>query len=446
MQNYLVYGLGRSGISVANFLIKNEENVFVYDDNNKLAQELKMGGLLNQNCEIIDKLCAKTLRIVHCIVLSPGVKLSKKLQKLVKEFNIEVIGEMAFASKFCTAPIYAVTGTNGKTTTVNILAHIFKVAKFNTHLVGNVGNPFSNEVDLIAPNDKVVCEVSSFQLEYSQGFSPLAVGFLNIAPDHLDRYASFEEYFSAKKIILDRVQENGKIFLNYDDEKVRKLGENRQNVEYFSLTELPQEYNGVFIRDNQIFRQKDSEAQFVANLDKIKLLGKHNLSNILCAVSLALFGGVLPSVIQKAINSAKPLKHRIQEVGEINGVKYYNDSKATNTNSTLVAVNSFENKNIWLLLGGSNKGESFVELIKQLPQNVVQIVAFGQMGKKIYKTALKQKFKNATLRKTLYTAFCYARENAKEGEIVLFSPACASFDEFDNYKQRGEYFCNLVLG
>ena len=231
MQNYLVYGLGRSGISVANFLIKNEENVFVYDDNNKLAQELKMGGLLNQNCEIIDKLCAKTLRIVHCIVLSPGVKLSKKLQKLVKEFNIEVIGEMAFASKFCTAPIYAVTGTNGKTTTVNILAHIFKLAKFNTHLVGNVGNPFSNEVDLIAPNDKVVCEVSSFQLEYSQGFSPLAVGFLNIAPDHLDRYASFEEYFSAKKIILDRVQENGKIFLNYDDEKVRKLGENRQNVE-----------------------------------------------------------------------------------------------------------------------------------------------------------------------------------------------------------------------
>ena len=442
--NYLIYGLGRSGVAVANFLVKNEENVYVYDDDKKLAKELLESAILDKNCSTMQKLCAKTLCIVHCIVLSPGVKIDKKLQKLIKEFKIEVIGELAFASKFCTAPIYAITGTNGKTSTVNCLTQIFKSAGFKTHAVGNVGNAFSGVVDKIAPSDKIVCEVSSFQLEHSQDFKVKAVAFLNIAPDHLDRYRDFDEYFNAKKIILDRVENGGEIFLNYDDEKVRALGQKYHNVEYFSLQPLPNGYNGLFIEDKKIYKKTATEVHFVANLDKFKLIGNHNLSNLLCAISFALYDGVLPQIIQKVINSIKPIPHRIEKIGTVNGVTYYNDSKATNTNSTMVAVNCFD-KNIWLLLGGSDKGESFKVFLQNLPSTVQHIVAFGETGRKIAKLARKLKTFEVFLCKNLISAFDCAKSYAKNGEIVLLSPACASFDEFHNFKERGEFFKNLVL-
>lgn len=442
--NYLVYGLGRSGVAVANFLAKNEESVYVYDDDKNLANELQKGAILSKNCSTMQKLCAKTLCIVHCIVLSPGVKIDKKMQKLIQEFKIEVIGELAFASKFCTAPIYAITGTNGKTSTVNYLTHIFEIAKFKTHAVGNIGNAFSNEVDKIAPNDKVVCEVSSFQLEYSQDFKARAVAFLNIAPDHLDRYKDFDAYFNAKKLILDRVEKNGKIFLNFDDEKVRALGEKYKNVEYFSLNSLPSEYNGVFVEDKKIYKKVANETHFVASLDKCKLIGSHNLSNLLCAISFSIYDGVLPQSIQKAINTIKPIPHRIEKVGELNGVAYYNDSKATNTNSTMVAVSCFD-KNIWLLLGGSDKGENFKDLLQNLPQTVRHIVAFGKMGRKIAKIARKLKLFEVFSYDNLVSAFECAKSHAKSGEVVLLSPACASFDEFHNFEERGDCFKNLVL-
>lgn len=443
MENFLVLGLGASGVAVSNFLNKIEKNVFVYDDNKKKTQELIDGGILSKNCEVLSKLCAKTICIIHCIIISPGVVLSKKLKKLIKEFNIEVIGELAFASRYCEAPIYAITGTNGKTTTASLLNTIFNTAKMKTHLVGNIGNAFSGEVDKISPTDKVVCEVSSFQLEYSQDFSPFAVGFLNIAPDHLDRYKDFDEYFNAKKIILERVGE-GKVFLNYDDELVRNLSKTVKNYEYFSLSKLPQNERGLYFEDNKIFQQTADGSKYIIDLQKNKLLGKHNLQNILCAVSLALYAGVTPEIIQKSVKNFQTPRHRIEYVGKINGALYYNDSKATNTNSTLTAVKCFEGKTIWLLLGGSNKGENFAPFFKELPNNIKHIITFGKMGRKLASLAKTTGFDSVHLCRDLYDAVMCARQHAKKDEVVLLSPACASFDEFNNYRERGEYFCNLV--
>ena len=443
MTKYLVVGLGRSGVSVANFLNKNENMYAVYDKDKKKAQDFIDKGLLPKNCEIVAKLCAKTLCVVQCIVLSPGVVLSKKVLSLVREYNIKVVGEMAFASTFCTAPIYAVTGTNGKTTTVNMLDSIFKKAKIRSHLVGNVGTPFSSVVDKIAPTDKVVCEVSSFQLEYSDGFKPSAVAITNIAPDHLDRYKTFDDYFDAKKIILERVG-HGKIFLNFDDPLIRTLGENRKNCEYFSTDTLPKNYDGVFVKDKQIFYQSNGQENFIADLDKFKLLGEHNLSNLLCAVSLALYAGVGQERIQASIKGVKVPEHRIEYAGKINGALYFDDSKATNTSATEVAVSCFPDKKIWLLLGGSNKGESFKKFFRKLPQNVVRIVTFGKTGKRIARAAQKENRQGIFLCKNLYSAFVCAKERAKKNDVVLLSPACASFDEFANYRERGEYFKHLV--
>lgn len=443
MKNYLVIGLGVSGISASSFLLKNNFNVFVYDDNKNKAKELKNSNILHNNCEIITKLNEKSLFHIDCIILSPGVVLKEKIKKLIKEFDIDVVGELAFASKYCEAPIYAITGTNGKTTTANLLDTIFKTAKENSHLVGNVGNAFSGEVDKIAQNDKVVCEVSSFQLEYSQGFAPYAVGFLNIAPDHLDRYKDFEEYFNAKKLILERVGD-GKVFLNYDDEKLRKLGENC-NCEFFSTSLLPNKIDGIYHENNKIYQKKGEKTQYIVDLSKNKLLGEHNLSNILCAVSLALYAGITPEIIQKSIKNFKAPRHRMEYAGKINGVLFYNDSKSTNIHSALSAVKCFDDNKILLMLGGSGKGEDFNQLFVNLPNNIKYLITFGKMGKKLAKIAKNNGKTNIFQCKDVFDAVVCARKLAEQNDIVLFSPACASYDEFNNYRERGEYFCNLVM-
>ena len=442
-ENYLVIGLGRSGISITNFLVSKGKTVYVFDKDKELAKELIKNGLLNKNAKIMDKLCAKTLCIVQCIVLSPGVKLDKKVLNLVKKFDIKIIGELAFATHFCNAPMYAVTGTNGKTSTVNFLNQIFKVANENSYLLGNVGTPLSSEIDNIKLNDKVVLEVSSFQLEYCTGMKFDCVGFLNIAPDHLDRYKDFDEYFLTKQKILDCVKPNGKIFLNYDDELIKNLAKNYSNVNFFSTSELPENIDGLYVKENKIFNRLNKNNQFIADLNDFKIKGIHNLQNLLCAVSIALFAGIAPINIQKSLIKLQTPSHRIEFIGEYKGVKFYDDSKATNTNSVKVALKSFTEP-IWLLLGGSNKGEKFDNLIKELPNNIVGIICFGQTGKFIFKTCKKLKVKDCYLCGSLFDAFNIAKTKAKSEEIVLLSPACASFYEFINYEERGKYFKQLV--
>ncbi len=437
MDTYLIYGLGRSGIAAANLLSKNDENVLLYDDNKTRLAEIYNSGLVPKTCEILNKLCAKTLCVVHCIVLSPGVKVSPKLAGLIKKLNIRVLGELNLAAYFCPAPIYAVTGTNGKTTTCTLLYDMLRSAKLGSHLIGNIGIPFTSVVDSISPSDSVVCEVSSFQLENPAGLNFRASAVLNLAPDHLDRYAGFSEYVDTKRNILDCT--HGKVYLNYDDPLVRDFGKDRTDCEYFSLSPLPEGIAGLYYQNGVIYRGE----QPLLSLKKCKLLGKHNLYNILCATSLALYAGADVANIERALNRAKLPRHRLEFVGRINGARYYNDSKATNIASTTVALECFEKNSVILLLGGSDKGEDFFGFLNNLPKNVYKVIAFGRVGKKIYKIAKKCGI-NVVYAPRLDEAFIFSKDVARSGDVVLLSPACASFDEFSNFEERGDFFKSLV--
>ena len=336
--------------------------------------------------------------------------------------------------------LIGVTGTNGKTTTVNFLNQILNYAKVNNFLLGNVGTPFSQELDNITSNDKVILEVSSFQLEYAFDLKIPCTAFLNITPDHLDRYKNFDEYFQTKCKLLDFTTQL--MILNYDDPYLKNLQPNFKNIQYFSTQPLPKDYNGIYLDQNFIHLQKNKKSKPILDISNLALIGEHNIQNLMCAVLFALNEKIELSCLQSAINNLTLPKYRLEFVDSINGVDYYNDSKSTNSHSCLVATQCFK-KPTWLLLGGSNKGEDFTNLIANLPSNIKTVVTFGQTGKKLFKLAKKFNLKTLNF-PHLINAFDYASANAKAGEIILLSPACASFDEFANYYDRGEFFNNLV--
>ena len=440
MENFLVIGLGKSGISVANYLNNHNKNVFAYDDDKQLAKELLLNKIVNEKTKILTKLSKKALFLIQCIILSPGIKLSPQRMKLIKKLNIPIISELAFAQKISKGKTLAITGTNGKTTTVNFLNQILDYAKVNNFLLGNVGTPFSQELDNITSNDKVLLEVSSFQLEYAFDLKIPCTAFLNITPDHLDRYKNFDEYFQTKCKLLDFTTQL--MILNYDDPYLKNLQPNFKNIQYFSTQPLPKDYNGIYLDQNFIHLQKNKKSKPILDISNLALIGEHNIQNLMCAVLFALNEKIELSCLQSAINNLTLPKFRLEFVDSINGVDYYNDSKSTNSHSCLVATQCFK-KPTWLLLGGSNKGEDFTNLIANLPSNIKTVVTFGQTGKKLFKLAKKFNLKTINF-PHLINAFDYASANAKAGEIILLSPACASFDEFANYYDRGEFFNNLV--
>lgn len=443
MQNYLILGLGKSGISAANLLISRGANVYAYDKNKSLLPELRDAKLLSDKVTPVGKLSKKRLFSfgIECIIISPGFVLTQKVAKIIQKLDITVMSEVDFASTLCTAPIFAVSGTNGKTTTVNFLHQIFSSCGVDSRLVGNVGVPFCDEVSDTSPKTKFVLELSSFQLEHCEHLRCDAVALLNVARDHLDRYNSFREYYEAKKHLLYCVKPEGKIFLNFDDDLVRQLGQNRQNVYYFSTQPLPREVKGFFLHDNTIFSQKDGEIKPVVSLDRCPLVGMHNYSNLVCAVAMAKFARFGHEKLEQAIGALKTPPHRLEFVGEKNGVRFVDDSKATNIHSTIHAIACFDN--IDLMLGGSDKGEDFSEFLSNLPSAVKRVVAFGKTGKKIY-TLGKKCGLDIHYCANLIEAFDYVKTVAVAGEVVLLSPACASFDEFSSYAERGESFCRLV--
>lgn len=443
MQNFLVLGMGQSGISACELLLAHGKKVAIFDNEKSHCAELKAAKLVAGSVEIRTKLNKAVLNSVDAIVLSPGFVLPKNFEKLTQKNHIPIFSELDFASTFCAAPIYAISGTNGKTTTATMLHQIFESAGKLSHLLGNVGVPFSSAVDTLTPNSRVVLEVSSFQLEHCDNLRCRAVALLNVANDHLDRYASFREYYYTKRHLLDCVAEGGDILLNFDDNLVRILGKNRPNVRYFSLHKLSRELDGFYLDSGAIWSQRGGKAHTIAILDDVEFVGEHNYANLVCAVGLAYLARVPAVKIQAAISQIKLPRHRIEFAGEKGGVRFYDDSKATNIHSTLSAIKSFDAP-INLMLGGSDKGEDFGDFLANLPAKVVQIVAFGAMGKKIYAKCRRCGVKAAHFAPNLMAAFDYIKAVATRGSVVLLSPACASFDEFSGYAERGDAFCNLV--
>lgn len=442
MQNCLILGAGVSGIQVTKFLLARQFNVYIHDKDKTKLRELFDAKIIDNRANPLEKINRKTLQFFDTVVVSPGVSLSKKFLRECQMLKINVLSEVDLASMFCSAPIFAVTGTNGKTTTVNFLHQIFCFVRKDSHLVGNVGTPFCSEIDKISQKSKVVLEISSFQLEHCEHLRCNACAILNFAPDHLDRYKNLDEYENTKAHLIDCVDSGGVAVLNYDDERVRARGVGLKNILYFSTSELPKGVKGYFLRDGKVMLNLQNKTKEILTLPEIKIRGQHNLSNLLCAIALAHIGKIAPNKIESALTKITLPRHRIEFAGEKGGVKFFNDSKATNIHSTRSALATFDEP-IHLLLGGSDKGEKFGEFLARLPQNVVTLTAFGKMGRIIYRKA-KSNGVSCKYFPRLSFAFDYVKKIAKSGDVVLLSPACASFDEFSNYEERGDCFCNLV--
>lgn len=424
-KNILVYGTGLSGESAVSFLLKNQANVFVYDD--KVPKKTFDRVTYIYNFDDVQK-----YNITMCI-LSPGVQiLGNKNIDALKTQNIPYMSEFELGFKFSKGTKICVTGTNGKTTTVTLLYKIFSSFRKNVFLCGNTEIPITSICEQTNNKSILICEVSSFALESAIDIKPDCSAILNITTDHISRHINFENYKNAK-LNLIKNQNKNQFFVCQNDFIYKKT-----NAKIIDYSLFNNGVNGCYIKNNIIFNKNKK----IMKVDKIKLKGTKNLQNILCAITIAKLYKVKNRYVSKAINNFKPLKHRMEYIAEIDGVEYINDSKATNPDSTLCAINSFS-KPIILLLGGSDKGYSYDEIFKNL-ETTRAIIAFGAVRKKIVECAQKHRYENIMQATNLNVAINLAYSIAISGDVVLLSPANASFDEFENYEKRGESFCEIV--
>lgn len=420
--NFLIYGMGDCGKSAVLFLKqRGANNIYVYDD---IELNEQYENRINQFKDIV------SLDISY-VILSPGVQIiGNKNIELLKKNKIPYISEFGLGFLFVKGKTICITGTNGKTTTVNIIKDILQKSKKEVFLCGNTVQPITKIANITSKDSYVVCEVSSFALESCE-IKPYISSILNITDDHLIRHITFDNYKNTKlKIVKDQDENdffvcNGK---NYYSTKAKK--------EYYSLYEKT---DGAYVLDGYIYLHNKK----LIDIKKIKLFGDKNLENIMCAMVVANILKIKKRYIKSAVLNFKPISHRMELFATIKGVSYIDDSKATNVDSTICALDSFKCKTI-LLLGGSDKGYSFEKIFKHT-NNTKKIICFGATKDKIYDTALQCGIENVLKVDKFVDAVYYAMSYATEGDYVLLSPSCASFDEFNSYKERGDLFKKLVL-
>lgn len=416
-KNVLIYGYAASGKAVERVLIEKDINYKIYDDNMRLG-----GG------KYLFQLKKADVKKFDLIVISPAVSIFNKIIKFAELEGIKVISELEFGYLICPYPIIAVTGTNGKTTVVKMIEHCLNNSGLTVKALGNVGEPLS-EVGNYEKLDYVICEVSSFQLEATYKFKPQIGVLLNVDYDHIDRHKTYENYVNLKLSLFKNCNSENYAVINNQSEILKGL--NNTATKKVVLNDSCK-LDGGFILFN---------GEKVCHINDLK----HStyLTNVLAVVSVLKIVGVENNKIVNGINSFKYLNHRLEFIDKVNNIEFYNDSKATNPHATLGAVSRLNtNQNITLMLGGSNKNLKFENLINKLPNNVTKIIAFGGCRKQIFKAA-KQKI-NTVQCPNLKSAFLTAVKQTKAGGVVLLSPACASFDEFNNYAERGNLFKTLV--
>ncbi|WP_300743941.1 UDP-N-acetylmuramoyl-L-alanine--D-glutamate ligase [uncultured Brachyspira sp.] len=447
-QNILILGATlRSGVSIANTLydINRTFNVnikYALSDS-KTEEQLKdsIEALKdkdiklffgNQDISILDN--------ITLIIISPGIPHTIPIVEEAKRRNIKIIGEIEFAYNFIPNRNYiAVTGTDGKTTTVTLIHEIIKSYK-KARLLGNVGNTFSKEIETIEPDEDIILELSSFQLETVEKFHAHIAAILNIAEDHLDRYKDIEDYFNTKKNIIINQNKNDFLVLNYDNIYTNIWynelnGNSKSKLLTFSLKS---KFATIYYNEEDECIYYENEKLF--SIENRKLIGKHNIANILAAVLICLKDKIPADHIERVVNNFKGIEHRVELVGEINGVKYINDSKATSMNSVMSALKSFD-KDIILIMGGRNKNIDFTPLNSIVNARVKKLILMGEAAN-VLSDMLH--FDNKIIVRDLTDAFNYASSIAISGDTVLLSPGCTSFDMFKNYEERGKYFKSLV--
>jgi UDP-N-acetylmuramoylalanine--D-glutamate ligase len=439
----LVVGLGKSGLAAALFLRRRGAQVTVSDIRSAEALGKEIPALLEEGIAVeAGGHGLLTFRRQDLIVVSPGVPMNTPELVQVKAFGLPIIGELELAARYLKGNALAITGSNGKTTTTALCGEILKAGKLPVQVGGNIGVPVIALVDGSRDDGWSVLEVSSFQLETTYQFRPAIAVVLNVTPDHLDRHGNFENYTAAKERIFAKQTAEDALVLNADDDVASRMAARaRSRVFWFSRKRVVRQ--GAFVHEGAIvFRASEQAApEFILKLEEIPLKGEHNVENVLAAACAARLAGVAPEAIRSAVASFKAVEHRLEFVAEINGVSYYNDSKATNVDAAAKAIAAFPG-GIHLILGGKDKNSDYRQLRPLLEERVKAVYTIGAAAEKI-ETHLDGAV-TLVHAETLEHAVAKAAEAAQPGESVLLAPACSSFDQFENYEHRGQVFKDLV--
>jgi UDP-N-acetylmuramoylalanine--D-glutamate ligase len=439
-KHVLVVGLARTGVATSQFCAAHGAKVTATDarPENEIGEAIKTLRGVGINLELgVHR--EKTFLEQDLIIPSPGVPADAPLLQAARAKGVTIWSEIELADRFLKGRMIGITGSNGKTTTTSLIAHILKSAGIPTILAGNIGTPLISQVEQTSDKTITVVELSSFQLELIDTFRADVSVFLNLTPDHLDRHHTLEAYGAAKARIFENQTESDSSILNADDPATRPYAPAKPHVFWFSRKQRVAQ--GAFVLENEILFRLDGKDEAILKLQDIPLAGAHNVENVLAAVAAVRLAGAQAAEIAKGVRSFAGVEHRLEFVAEIGGVRYYNDSKATNVDATLKALEAFPGR-ILIVLGGKDKGSDYTVLQKPLREKAILALLIGAASEKIE----NQIAGSVAIERvgTIERAVETASHAVRPGDIVLLAPACASFDQFENYEHRGRVFKDLV--
>ncbi len=436
----LVLGLSKSGISAAKYLNKHGAEIFItelrekkagdeqiFEELFKLGIKVEMGG---HSDEFIKGSCLA--------ITSPGIPPRSQIFERLEKEKIQVISEVELAYKESQKPFIAITGTNGKTTTTALVSHILS-AKYNAPACGNIGNP---PCDLIDQDiDYFVCEMSSYQIAMSNSFRAQIACWLNFTPDHLDWHEGLDNYFGAKSKLFKAPLNPDFAVFNGADKKLLEFSQSCPSEVFFFAKEAQD--NCAYIKNGSIYFKNKKKEELIIELKDCPLVGEHNYQNVMCAVIVAKLTGLENDLIKSGIMTFKAPEHRLEKVGELSGITFYNDSKATNPEASIVAIKSFNDSNVVLIAGGRDKNTDLKEFCSEIKNHIKTVILIGEAGERFATNLKENGFDNIIFEETLENAIDKSIE--LQPDVVLLSPACASFDMFKSYEHRGEVFKEYVL-
>ncbi len=431
----LVLGLSKSGLAAAKLALNKGFDVYIteFKPADEIREELK---------PLIEEVKAKGAEIecgghsnnfingASFAITSPGIPPKSEIIQKLREKNIKIISEIEFAYLNTKTPFIAITGTNGKTTTTSLVSHILS-KRFSAPVCGNIGVPPCTLAE--EKQDFLVCEVSSYQAEMTEKFKAKIACWTNFTPDHIDWHGGLENYFKAKAKLFLPPQEPEFAVLNSSDERLKEFAKECKNVIFFD------DENDCGIKDEAIFYRGEK----IISLEDCPLVGHHNYQNIMCGIIIAKLLGMKNEDIKERIMSFKAPEHRLEKVRVMNGITFYNDSKATNPEASIVAINSFNNQDVALILGGRDKNTDLTEMCRSINQHIKTVLLIGEAAERFEKNLLKNGFSNIIKEHTLEEAVDKAI--SLKPDVILLSPACASFDMFNSYEHRGDVFKKYVL-
>ena len=439
MDKILILGLSKSGIAAAKLGINLGYDVYLTEGKSEV-NELQVKELENLGIKVeFGGHSDEFIEGAELVITSPGIPPKSEIFKRIQEKNIPIISEVEFAYLNSDVPFIAITGTNGKTTTTVLVSHLLS-QNFDAPTCGNIGLPPSSIAE--DENDFLVCEISSFQAQMTEKFKPFISCWTNFTPDHIDWHEGLENYFDAKAKIFLGKQSPEYAILNARDEKLFEFSKKCKKSKVF-LFDTEDYSNSSYIKNNAIWYKENNKEEKIIDIKDCPLVGHHNYQNVMCGIICAKLCGMENEDIIEGIKSFKAPEHRLEKVRELNGITFYNDSKATNPEASIVAIESFNNLNVALILGGRDKNTDLTEMCNSINKHIKTVILIGEATERFEENLKKNGFNNIMKERSLESSIDKAI--SLEPDVVLLSPACASFDMFSSYEHRGEVFKEYVL-